>query len=91
VVVKNLLSSLPREQNARSISFRGSNEWICSFWLQVGTTQEEQIGTAESVLTEDGVDAPTSHSMVLRKLLVSDMWIYCVCSTKVSLLLNCMH
>ncbi|ONM27002.1 uncharacterized protein [Zea mays] len=36
---------------------------------EVGTTQEEQIGTAESVLTEDGVDAPTSHSMFLRKLL----------------------
>ena len=72
----NLLSSvlLPWEQNARFISFRGSNEWwIYSFWLQVGSTQEGPIGTAESVLTEDGADVPAPDNMVLRKLLVSDM------------------
>lgn len=45
----------------------------CSFWLQVGSTQEGPIGTAESVLTEDGADIPASDNMVLRKLLVSDM------------------
>ncbi|RLM70299.1 hypothetical protein C2845_PM17G11830 [Panicum miliaceum] len=37
--------------------------------LQVGGTQEGLIGTAESVLTEDGADVPASDNMVLRKLL----------------------
>lgn len=36
---------------------------------QVGGTQERQTGTAESVLTEDGVDVPVSDNIVLRKLL----------------------
>ena len=44
---------------------------ISCFWLQVGGTQEGPIGTAESVLTEDGADVPASDNMVLRKLLVS--------------------
>ena len=44
---------------------------ISSFRLQVGGTQEGPIGTAESVLTEDGADVPASDNMVLRKLLVS--------------------
>ena len=47
--------------------------WIYSFWLQVCSTQEGPIGTADSVLTEDGADVPASDNMVLRKLLVSDM------------------
>ena len=64
---------LPWEQNARFISFRGSNESIYFFWLQVGSTQEGPIGTAESVLTGDGADVPAPDNMVLRKLLVSDM------------------
>nr|TKW01283.1 hypothetical protein SEVIR_8G169800v2 [Setaria viridis] len=36
---------------------------------EVGGTQEGPIGTAESVLTEDGADVPVSDNMVLRKLL----------------------
>ncbi|EEC68130.1 hypothetical protein OsI_36043 [Oryza sativa Indica Group] len=36
---------------------------------QVAGTQEAQTGTAESVLTEDGPDAPLSDNIVLRKLL----------------------
>jgi len=36
---------------------------------EVGGTQEGLIGTAESVLTEDGADVPASDNMVLRKLL----------------------
>ena len=64
---------LPWEQSARFISFRGSNEWIYSFWLQLGSTKEGPIGTAESVLTGDGADVPAPDNMVLRKLLVSDM------------------
>jgi hypothetical protein len=38
---------------------------------QAAGTQEGEIGTAESVLTEDGVDVPVSDNTVLRKLLVS--------------------
>ncbi|RLM58444.1 zinc finger CCHC domain-containing protein 7-like [Panicum miliaceum] len=38
---------------------------------EVGGTQQGPIGTAESVLTEDGADVPASDNMVLRKLLVS--------------------
>jgi hypothetical protein len=45
--------------------------WLLCNWLQVGGTQEGQAGTAESVLTEDGVDVAASDNMVLRKLLVS--------------------
>ncbi|CAO2146919.1 unnamed protein product [Urochloa humidicola] len=36
---------------------------------EVDGTQEGPIGTAQSVLTEDGADVPASDNMVLRKLL----------------------
>ncbi|CAL4992417.1 unnamed protein product [Urochloa decumbens] len=36
---------------------------------EVGGTQEGPVGTAESVLTEDGADVPAPDNMVLRKLL----------------------
>ncbi|KAG0530333.1 hypothetical protein BDA96_05G176800 [Sorghum bicolor] len=36
---------------------------------EVCSTQEGPIGTADSVLTEDGADVPASDNMVLRKLL----------------------
>ncbi|TVU24930.1 hypothetical protein EJB05_27397 [Eragrostis curvula] len=42
---------------------------------EVGGTQEAQTGTAESVLTEDGVDVPASENIVLRKLLGQDCFI----------------
>jgi hypothetical protein len=42
-----------------------------SFQPQVAGTQEGEIGTAKTVLTEDGVGVPVSDNTVLRKLLVS--------------------
>jgi hypothetical protein len=42
-----------------------------SFQPQVAGTQEGEIGTAETVLTEDAVGVPVSDNTVLRKLLVS--------------------
>ncbi|RLM69148.1 zinc finger CCHC domain-containing protein 7-like [Panicum miliaceum] len=42
---------------------------------EVGGTKEGPIGTAESVLTEDGADVPAFDNMVLRKLLGQDCFI----------------
>jgi len=57
--------------NKKCKVFLERHSLISSFRLQVGGTQEGPIGTAESVLTEDGADVPASDNMVLRKLLVS--------------------
>ncbi|CAM0873825.1 unnamed protein product [Alopecurus aequalis] len=58
-----------RRKERRKKQRKEDGEAVAAVEEEVAGTQEGEIGTAESVLTEDGVDVPVSDNTVLRKLL----------------------